>query len=58
MKGKSHRPGRYQGNACRTPFTLTVGTLYERSKDPLHKWVAATHLMMASKKGMSPEWAT
>ena len=32
---------------------MTVGTLYERSKIPLHKWLAATHLMMASKKGMS-----
>lgn len=53
MKGKSHRPGLYQCNACRDPFTVTVGTLYERSKIPLHKWLAATHLMMASKKGMS-----
>ncbi len=53
MKGKSHRPGLYQCNACRAPFTVTVGTLYERSKIPLHKWLAATHLMMASKKGMS-----
>ena len=53
MKGKSHRPGLYQCNACRHPFTVTVGTLYERSKIPLHKWLAATHLMMASKKGMS-----
>ena|SRR3990167_1517181 len=53
MQGKSHRPGLYQCNACREPFTVTVGTLYERSKIPLHKWLAATHLMMASKKGMS-----
>jgi transposase-like protein len=53
MKGASHRPGLYQCNACRQPFTVTVGTLYERSKVPLHKWLAATHLMMASKKGMS-----
>lgn len=53
MNGKSHRPGLYQCNACRKPFTVTVGTLYERSKIPLHKWLAATHLMMASKKGMS-----
>jgi hypothetical protein len=43
----------YQCNACREPFTVTVGTLYERSKIPLHKWLAATHLMMASKKGIS-----
>jgi transposase-like protein len=53
MQGKTTRPGLYQCNACREPFTVTVNTLYERSKVPLHKWLAATHLMMASKKGMS-----
>jgi transposase-like protein len=53
MHGKSHRPGLYQCNACHEPFTVTVGTLYERSHIPLHKWLAVTHLMMASKKGMS-----
>ncbi len=53
MQGKSHRAGLYQCNACRGPFTVTVGTLYERSHVPLHKWLGATHLMMASKKGMS-----
>ena len=53
MQGKSHRPGLYQCNVCREPFTVTVGTLYERSHVPLHKWLAATHLMMASKKGIS-----
>lgn len=53
LKGKSHRPGLYQCNACREPFTVTVGTLYERSKIPLNVWLAVTHLMMSSKKGMS-----
>ncbi|MBV9692191.1 MAG: transposase, partial [Alphaproteobacteria bacterium] len=53
MQGKSHRPGLYQCNACREPFTVTVGTLYERSKIPLHKWLAATQLLMSSKKGVS-----
>jgi len=53
MKGKSHRPGLYQCNACCEPFTVTVGTLYERSKIPLNKWLAATQLLMSSKKGMS-----
>jgi transposase-like protein len=53
LKGKSHRPGLYQCNACREPFTVTVGTLYERSHVPLNKWLGATYLMMASKKGMS-----
>jgi transposase-like protein len=53
MKGKTTRPGLYQCNACREPFTVTVGTLYERSKVPLNKWLAATYLLMASKKGVS-----
>lgn len=53
LKGKTTRPGLYQCNACREPFTVTVGTLYERSHIPLNKWLMATHLMMASKKGVS-----
>src|SRR5437763_1706141 len=53
LKGKTTRPGLYQCNACREPFTVTVGTLYERSHIPLTKWLMATHLMMASKKGVS-----
>jgi transposase-like protein len=53
LEGKSHRPGLYQCNACRQHFTVTVGTVMERSKIPLAKWVLAFHLMAASKKGMS-----
>lgn len=53
MQGKSHRPGLFNCNACRKPFSVTVGTVYERSHIPLHKWLLATHLMTASKKGMS-----
>jgi transposase-like protein len=53
LNGKSHRPGLHQCNECREPFTVTVGTVYERSHIPLHKWLYATHLMCASKKGIS-----
>jgi len=53
LDGKSHRPGLYQCNACRGAFTVTVGTVLERSKIPLTKWVLGFHLMAASKKGMS-----
>jgi transposase-like protein len=53
LNGKSHRPGLHQCNECREHFTVTVGTVYERSHIPLHKWLLATHLMTASKKGMS-----
>lgn len=45
--------GWYHCNSCRKRFTVRVGTLYERSHIPLHKWLAATHLLCASKKGMS-----
>jgi len=53
MKGKSHRAGLYNCRPCDKPFTVTVGTIYERSHIPLSKWVYATHLMTASKKGIS-----
>jgi transposase-like protein len=55
MYGTAHRKGLYQCNEpeCRGQFSVTVGTVFERSKIPLHKWVLAAHLMGASKKGMS-----
>ncbi len=53
LQGKSLRPGVYKCKDCRKPFTVTVGTVYERSHIPLHKWLLATHLLCASKKGMS-----
>lgn len=53
LEGKSTRPGVYKCNECRKPFSVTVGTVFERSKVPLNKWVLATHLIAASKKGMS-----
>src|SRR5947209_2618854 len=53
LKGESTRAGLYKCRACQKPFTATLGTLYERSHIPLHKWLLATHLMTASKKGMS-----
>jgi transposase-like protein len=53
LEGESHRPGLYQCNGCRQHFTVTVGTLFERSHIPLHKWLLAFHLMSASKKGIS-----
>jgi transposase-like protein len=53
LEGKSHRAGLWFCGDCRTQFTVTVGTVFEDSKIPLHKWVYATHLMCASKKGIS-----
>jgi transposase-like protein len=53
LAGKSTRPGVYKCKDCRKPFSVTVGTVMERSHLPLAQWVMAAHLMAASKKGMS-----
>jgi transposase-like protein len=55
LEGKAHRTGVYQCNEpeCREQFTVTVKTVFERSKIPLTKWLAALFLMTASKKGVS-----
>ncbi|WP_422373302.1 IS1595 family transposase [Hoeflea sp.] len=53
MKGKAHRPGLYNCMECRKQFSVTVGTVFERSKIALNKWLLATFLMTSSKKGMS-----
>jgi len=52
-KGKGARPGlRFCGD-CRKQFSVTVDTVFEDSKIPLHKWMLATHLLCSSKKGIS-----
>ena len=55
MHGKAHRDGVSQCNEkeCRLQFSVTVGTIMERSKIPLNKWLLAMHLMSSSKKGYS-----
>jgi transposase-like protein len=53
LEGKKHRAGLVQCNDCREQFTVTVGTVFERSKVPLNKWLLANHLLCASKKGIS-----
>jgi len=53
MKGETTRPGLYNCKDCRKPFTATIGTVFERSHIPMHKWLLAIHLMCSSKKGIS-----
>lgn len=53
LGGKSMGPGWYHCKDCRKKFTAAVGTIYERSHIPMTKWLLATHLMCASKKGIS-----
>ena len=53
LEGKKHRDGLLQCNNCREQFTVTVGTVFERSKIALNKWLLCNHLLCAGKKGMS-----
>lgn len=53
LQGKAHRAGVYKCKGCDQQFTVTVGTVMERSHVPLNKWLLAIYLMSASKKGMS-----
>ena len=52
MAGKTHA-GYFQCSDCRDKFTCRTGTVMERSHIPVHKWLLAIHLLIASKKGMS-----
>ena len=52
MAGKT-QAGMFLCNDCREKFTVRTGSIFERSHIPLHKWLLATHLIAASKKGMS-----
>src|SRR5258707_15878968 len=45
LEGKSHRKGLLFCGDCRKQFSVTVGTIFERSKIKLSKWILATHLL-------------
>jgi transposase-like protein len=53
LAGASTRPGMCICKSCRKKFSVTVGTIFERSHIPLSKWLLAFRLMAASKKGVS-----
>ena len=53
LNGKTTRPGLHKCYACKKPFTVRMGTLFEDSHLPLHLWLQVIHLMCASKKGIS-----
>ena len=52
-KKQSHRPGLWYCNECKGQFTVTVGTVFERSKIPLTKWWMAAHMLNSGKQGVS-----
>jgi transposase-like protein len=54
MSFETHgRDGLHKCKGCGKQFTITVGTIFEDSHIPLHKWLLAFHLMCSSKKGVS-----
>jgi transposase-like protein len=53
LAGASTRPGMCICRSCRKKFSVTVGTIFERSHIGLAKWTLATRLMASSKKGIS-----
>jgi len=53
LETKSVRPGLYYCGNCEKQFSVTIGTVFERSHVPLTKWWLAVHLLSSSKKSMS-----
>src|SRR5258708_5533115 len=53
VRGTKHRPGLFYCNACEGQFTVTVGTVFERSKIPLTKWWMAASMFNSGKNGVS-----
>lgn len=50
---KRVRYGLKKCGQCKSQFTVRMGTIFEESKLPLHKWLQAIYLMCSSKKGIS-----
>jgi len=50
---KTKRVGFYHCNACNFDFTIRTGTIFERSKIPLNKWLYAMYLLVTARKGIS-----
>lgn len=53
-----HSPGIYRCLPCRVggsndPFTVRTGTVMERSKIPLQKWLHAMYLLVTARKGIA-----
>src|SRR5271155_439030 len=53
LNGKTTRMGLHKCYACKKPFTVRIGTIFEDSHLPLHLWLQVIHLFCASKKGIA-----
>ncbi len=56
-KSKNQTPlpkeNRYHCNSCNTSFSVTVGTIFHKTKIDLQKWFLAVSLVLNAKKGYS-----
>ena len=53
MRIGTRKGGFYRCNACLLDFTVRTGTIFERSKIPLNKWLYAMYLLVTARKGIS-----
>src|SRR5580704_17986571 len=44
---------RYHCNNCNTSYSVTVGTIFHKTKVDLQKWFVAISLVLNAKKGIS-----
>jgi transposase-like protein len=53
LNGNTTRPGLRKCYACKKPFTVRMGTIFEDSHLPLHLWLQIIHLFCCGKKGIA-----
>jgi len=53
LQGKTNRLGLWKCYACRKPFSVKIGTIFEGSHIAMRDWLTAMHLICSSKKGIS-----
>jgi transposase-like protein len=49
INGQSTRPRTYKCYECRKPFTVKIGTIFESSNLPMHKWLQAIVLLRCGR---------
>ena len=49
----ARKGGFYRCNQCKEDFTVRIGTIFERSHVPLHKWIYAMYLLVTARKRIS-----
>lgn len=50
---KGKRVGLYNCRECKKAFSVRTGTIFERSRVPLHHWIYAIYALMTSREGIS-----